>query len=104
MCSRWVPRLLTAEHKEKRFVISLDFFIRYEEEKDDMLSRIVTGEETLVSHITSELTQQSMEWQHLSSPVKVKAKQMLSKSKVVTTLFWDRCGVLLVDFMPQKEQ
>ncbi|GFW91480.1 uncharacterized protein TNCV_3376441 [Trichonephila clavipes] len=45
-CSRWVPRLLTAEHKEKRFAISFDFLIRYEEEEDDMLSRIVTGDET----------------------------------------------------------
>ncbi|GFV77138.1 hypothetical protein TNCV_1771501 [Trichonephila clavipes] len=35
--------------------------IRYEEEKDDMLSRIVTGDETWVSHITPESNQQSME-------------------------------------------
>ncbi|GFS50923.1 uncharacterized protein TNCV_4848161 [Trichonephila clavipes] len=33
---RWVPRLLTEEHKEKWFAIPLDFFIRYEEEGDDM--------------------------------------------------------------------
>ncbi|GFV65585.1 inactive pancreatic lipase-related protein 1 [Trichonephila clavipes] len=37
--------LFTPEHKEKRFSISLDFLIPYEEEGDDMLSRIVTGEE-----------------------------------------------------------
>ncbi|GFW45206.1 HTH_48 domain-containing protein [Trichonephila clavipes] len=41
-----------------------------------------------------------MEWQHTSSPVKVKAKQMLSKRKIMATVFWDRRGVLLVDFMP----
>ncbi|GFV83106.1 hypothetical protein TNCV_2802321 [Trichonephila clavipes] len=41
LCSRWVPRVLTAEHKEKRFVILLDFLIRYEEEGEDMLSRII---------------------------------------------------------------
>ncbi|GFX02816.1 uncharacterized protein TNCV_4437981 [Trichonephila clavipes] len=45
LCSRWVPRLLTAEHQEKKFAISLDFLIRYEEEGDDMMSRIVTGDE-----------------------------------------------------------
>ncbi|GFW76853.1 uncharacterized protein TNCV_59511 [Trichonephila clavipes] len=50
--------------------ISLDFLIRYEEEGDDMLSRIVTGDETWISHITPELKQQSMEWQHTSSPFK----------------------------------
>ncbi|GFU59228.1 uncharacterized protein TNCV_4197571 [Trichonephila clavipes] len=42
LCSRWVPRLLTAEHKDN----SLDFLIRYQEVGDDMLSRIVTGDET----------------------------------------------------------
>ncbi|GFT00972.1 uncharacterized protein TNCV_4053841 [Trichonephila clavipes] len=69
LCSRWVPRLLTAEHKEKRFAISLDFLIRYEEEGDDMLSRILAGDETWVSHIIPESEQQSMEWRHTSSPV-----------------------------------
>ncbi|GFY04664.1 hypothetical protein TNCV_419201 [Trichonephila clavipes] len=44
-----VPRLLTAENKEKRFAISLDYLIRYEEEGDDMLSQIVTGDETWLS-------------------------------------------------------
>ncbi|GFX42426.1 histone-lysine N-methyltransferase SETMAR [Trichonephila clavipes] len=36
--------------KEKRFASSLDFFIRYEEEGDDMLSQIATGDETWVSY------------------------------------------------------
>ncbi|GFY06961.1 uncharacterized protein TNCV_4090631 [Trichonephila clavipes] len=35
LCSRWVPRLLTAKHKEKKFVISLEFLIRYDEEGDE---------------------------------------------------------------------
>ncbi|GFW97749.1 uncharacterized protein TNCV_1425121 [Trichonephila clavipes] len=55
--SRWVHRLLTAEHKEKRFASSLDFLIRYEEEENGMLSQIATGDETWVSHITPESKQ-----------------------------------------------
>ncbi|GFW43270.1 uncharacterized protein TNCV_1350331 [Trichonephila clavipes] len=66
-CSRWIPRQLTAEHKEKELAILLDFLIRYEEERDNMLSRIVTGDEIWVSHITLESKQQCMEWQHTSS-------------------------------------
>ncbi|GFT97817.1 uncharacterized protein TNCV_4587251 [Trichonephila clavipes] len=87
LCSRRVPRPLAAEHKEKRFALLLDFLIRYEEEGDDMLSRIVTGDETWVSHITLESKEQSMEWRHTSSLVKVKAKQTLSKSKILATVF-----------------
>ncbi|GFS52271.1 hypothetical protein TNCV_4850011 [Trichonephila clavipes] len=48
------------EHKEKRFTSSLDFLIRYEEEGDDMLSRIVTVDEILISHIT--LNQSNCLW------------------------------------------
>ncbi|GFQ89356.1 hypothetical protein TNCT_480921 [Trichonephila clavata] len=36
-----------------------------------MLSRIVTGDETWVSHITLESKQQLMEWRHTSFPIKV---------------------------------
>ncbi|GFV59722.1 histone-lysine N-methyltransferase SETMAR [Trichonephila clavipes] len=101
VCSLWIPRQLTKEHKEKRFAISLDFLIHYEGEGDDMLSRIVTGDETWVSKISPESKQQSMEWRHTSSPIKAKAKQTLSKRKIMATVFWDWRGVLLVDLMPQ---
>ncbi|GFV67422.1 uncharacterized protein TNCV_1775791 [Trichonephila clavipes] len=91
LCSRWVPRLLTAENKEKWFAISLDYLIRYQEEENDMLSRIVNGDETCVSHITPESKELSMATQ--SSPVKVKAKQTLPKHKIMALVFWDRRGV-----------
>ncbi|GBO29216.1 hypothetical protein AVEN_42414-1 [Araneus ventricosus] len=64
-----------------------------------MLSRIVTGDETWVPHITPESKQQSMEWRHTHFPVRVKAKQTLSQCKIMASVFWDRHGVLLVDFM-----
>ncbi|GFY02135.1 uncharacterized protein TNCV_5099961 [Trichonephila clavipes] len=65
------------------------------------MSRIVSGDETWVSYITPESKHQSMEWRHTFSPVKVKAKQTLSKRKNRTTVFCDQRGVLLVHFMPQ---
>ncbi|GBN18064.1 Mariner Mos1 transposase [Araneus ventricosus] len=64
-----------------------------------MLSRFVTEDETWVSHVTPESKQQSMEWRHTHSPVRVKAKQTLSQRKIMASLFLDRHGVLLIDFM-----
>ncbi|GFY02837.1 uncharacterized protein TNCV_3507171 [Trichonephila clavipes] len=87
LCSLWVPRLLTVEHKQKRVAISLHFLILYEEERDAMLSRIIAGDETGESHITPELKQQSLEWRHTSSLVKIKAKKMLPKPKIMATVF-----------------
>ncbi|GFX47055.1 mariner Mos1 transposase [Trichonephila clavipes] len=42
-----------------------------------------------------------MEWRHTNSPVSVKAKRTISTRKVMATVFWDRHGVLLVEFMQQ---
>ena len=42
-----------------------------------------------------------MEWRHTSSPTKMKFKQTTSTWKVMCTMFWNRKGALLVDFLPQ---
>ncbi|GFW38353.1 histone-lysine N-methyltransferase SETMAR [Trichonephila clavipes] len=94
LCARCVPRLLTEEHKLKRMACALDFLDRYHKEGDQFLERIVTGDETWVSHITPESKRQSMEWRHTNSPVRVKAKRTISTRKVMTTVFWDRHEVL----------
>ncbi|GFX92222.1 histone-lysine N-methyltransferase SETMAR [Trichonephila clavipes] len=80
---------------------ALDFLDRYHKEGDQFLERIVTGDETWVSHITPESKRQSMEWCHRNSPVRVKTKRTISTRKVMATVFWDRHGVLLVEFMQQ---
>ncbi|GFU67385.1 histone-lysine N-methyltransferase SETMAR [Trichonephila clavipes] len=67
-----------------------------------MLSQIVNGDETWVSHINPESKQQSMEWRRTFSLVKVKSKQPLSKRKITATVSWNQRDVLLVDLMPQR--
>lgn len=104
VCARWVPRILTDEHKQKRMGAALTFLIRYDKDGEQFLNHIVTGDETWISHITPESKRQSMEWHHSRSPTKPKkAKQILSTRKVMATVFWDRKGVLLVDYMPRGE-
>jgi histone-lysine N-methyltransferase SETMAR len=66
-----------------------------------VLSHIVTGDETWVSHITPESKQQSLLWKHTGSPKTKKFKQTFSTRKIMCTIFWDRQGVLLVEFLPQ---
>jgi len=78
---------------------ALDFLTQYSEEGNNFLSRVVTGDETWLSHATPELKQQSMEWRHTSLPTNTKFKQTTSTRKIMCTVFWDRKGVLLVDFL-----
>jgi histone-lysine N-methyltransferase SETMAR len=42
-----------------------------------------------------------MEWRHTTSPIKKKFKPTISTCKIMCTVFWDRKGILLVEFLPQ---
>lgn len=101
--SRWVPKMLTEVHKSKRLASALSFLERYSRESDDFLSQIVTGDETWVAYVTPESKQQSMEWRHSTSPTKVKFKQTIAARKIMCTVFWDRKGMLLVDFLSRGD-
>ncbi|GBL93107.1 hypothetical protein AVEN_216460-1 [Araneus ventricosus] len=49
LCCRRVPELLSEENKNKRLASAVTFLSLHNEEGDDSLSRIVTGDETWVS-------------------------------------------------------
>jgi len=93
--------MLTEKHKKPHVACALKFLVHYHKEGDGMLSHIVTGDEKWVSHITPESKQQSLHWKHTGSPKRKKFKQMFSTRKIMFTIFWDRQGVLLVEFLPQ---
>ena len=44
-----------------------------------------------------------MQWRHTSSPTKKQFKQTLSARKIMRTVFWDRYGVLLLDYRPNGQ-
>ncbi|XP_018564185.1 histone-lysine N-methyltransferase SETMAR-like [Anoplophora glabripennis] len=103
LCRRWVPKILTEQHKTKRMGSALQSLTRYDEGGEEFLTQIVTGDETWVSYDTPESKRQSMEWRHTSSPAKVKPKQILTPRKMMCTVFWDWKGILLIDFLPRGQ-
>lgn len=103
VCSRWVPRQLTEDHKSGRMGSSLNFLQRYAEEGESFLGRIVTGDETWVHHYSPESKMESMIWKHTASPPVKKFKTVPSAGKVMATVFWDIKGVLLVAFLRHGE-
>jgi len=90
------------EHKKQRVACAVTFLMRYHKEGDGMLSHIVTGNETWVSHITPESKQQSLHWKHTGSPKRKKFKQTISIRKIMCNVFWDktRCSLGRI-FAPQ---
>ena len=97
--ARWVPRMLTQVHIEHRMQVCQDLLNQYEAEDDSFLDRIITGDETWCHHYEPESKRQSMEWWHVNSPLKKKFKTLPPAGKVMCTVFWDRKGVIFLDFL-----
>lgn len=101
--ARWVPRLLSAEHKRTRYTLSRECLELYEADPQEFLDRFVTMDETWVHHYTPESKQQSKQWKRPGSPPPKKAKAVLSANKVMASVFWDSKGVIMVDFLGKGE-
>jgi len=76
-----------------------DLLNQYEAEGDSFLDRIITSDEMWCHHYKPESKRQSTEWRHVNSPSKKKFKMLPSAGKVMCTVFWDRKGVILLDFL-----
>ena len=96
--SCWVPRQLT-QHISQRMGLSLHHLQAYQDKGDDMLSRIVTGDESWVHDYKPEMKRASTQWKHPASPAHKNFKVTPSARKVMLTVFWDCQGVLLNKFL-----
>ena len=99
--ARWVPRMLTDELKVQRKTMCAELLKRYEEEGEEFIQRIVTGDESWVHYYDPESKRQSMEYRHKSSPSPRKFKVVASARKVMLTVFWDSRGIVHMEFLKQ---
>ena len=65
---------------------------------NNFLLRLVTMDKTWLYHYDPETKQQSMEWRHSGSSCPKK-----STGKVLTSIFWDQDGILLIDHLPKGQ-
>ena len=65
--ARWVPQMLTQEHKEHCVQVCQDLLNQYEAEGNSLLDCIITGDKTWCHHYKLESKWQSMEWRHVIS-------------------------------------
>jgi hypothetical protein len=74
--------------------LSLQHLLQYADEGENMLNRIVAGDESWMHHYQPKSECASIQWKHPSSP---------SAGKVMFTVFWDSQGVLLTHFQKGGE-
>lgn len=99
LCARWVPRLLTADHKQQRALISAECLNIFLRNPSEFLRRFVTVDETWVHYYTPETKEQSKQWTFRGEPAPRKAKVVPSAGKVMATVFWDSRGVIFIDYL-----
>ena len=75
-----VPNELTEEQKQRRVTICQDLL----ERQDDILGRVITGDETWVYQYDPETKRQSAQWKIANSPLtKVPSVKIKSQNNVV---------------------
>jgi len=84
-------------------MLTQELLNQHEAEGGSFLDRIITGDETWCHHYEKESKRQSMEWRHVNTPSKKKFKTLPSAGKVMCTVFWDRKGVILLDFLESRQ-
>jgi len=60
-------------------------------------------DETWLYHYDPETKQQSMELRHSVSPRPKIFCVQNSAGKVLTSIFWDQDGILLIDYLPKSQ-
>ncbi|GFR89924.1 transposase [Elysia marginata] len=99
--ARCVPRMLTDEMKMQRKPTCAELLKHYEQEGEEFIQRIVTGDKSWVHHYDLKIKRQSMEYGHKSSPSSRKFKVVASARKVMLTVFWDSERIDHIQFLKQ---
>jgi len=68
LSAKWVLKCLNADQKRQRCQSSEQLLEFFQRDPNDLLSRLVTMDETWLYDYDPETKQQSMEWRHSGSP------------------------------------
>src|SRR5436190_20561182 len=75
LSARWVPRLLTLEHKRNRMTTSKHCLDMFKRNPKEFLRRFVTVDETWIHHYTPETKEQSKQWTEPANPLQRRQKR-----------------------------
>ncbi|KAG5307266.1 SETMR methyltransferase, partial [Acromyrmex insinuator] len=77
LSARWVPRLLTVDHKRDRVTISKQCLEMFQRNPDEFLRRFITVDETWIHYFTPEMKKQ---WTSPNEPAPKKTVKSVGKA------------------------
>jgi len=99
VCAKMVPKELTEEQKQRRVTICQDLL----ERQDDILGRVITGDETWVYQYDPEMKRQSAQWKTANSPQPKKFRWSKSRVKTMLLTFFYIRGLVHYEFVPNGQ-
>lgn len=100
VAAKFVPKLLNFQQRSYRQTIAENSLADVSDDPN-LLSRIITGDETWVYGYDVETKTQSSQWKLPNEPRPKKARQVRSNVKVLLTVFFDCNGVVHHEFLPR---
>ena len=101
VCTRWVPKSLTPLQRVHRVECCQELLQESEADPANFLGRIVTGDESWVYHYDPLNQLEAKAWKKPEERTPTRPRRQRSTRKVMMTIFWDRDGVLLTDYLTQ---
>ena len=102
VASKFVPRVLTDEQRQKRVEICQELLDRANADPD-FLKTIITGDETWVYGYDVETKAQSSQWKEPNSPRAKKARMSRSNVEVMLVTFFDWQGLVYFEYVPKGQ-
>ena len=100
VCAKMVPKDLTEEQKQRRVTICEDHL----ERQDDILDRVITGDETLVYQYDTEMKRQCAQWKTANSPRPKMFSQSKSTVKIMLLTFLILQGLFIMNLYQLDKQ
>lgn len=99
LSAKWIPKCLNADQKRLRVTTSQWICNQFNDRKSNFLDRLVTMDETWIHYYDPETKEMSKEWKHSGSPRPKKFRVQKSAGKVLASIFWDKDGIIFVDYL-----
>jgi len=100
--TKFVPRLLTEDQKNNCLNVCYDLKEQVGNDPQ-ILSKVVTGDETWCYSYNLERKQASSQWKTPDSPKAKKVRQVRSNVKIMLISFFDANGIVHKEFVPPAQ-